>query len=236
MNTITIPTSQNIELEYPIASIGDRILATCIDLMLQLGYLLLLNILQDGLDFSLSDTASIIIFLPVMCYSLACEVFFDGQSVGKYLLKTRVIRLDGSSPGISAYFLRWMLRLVDIFAFSGAVGIISILISKKGQRLGDLVAGTTVVKLRLVTSFADTIFMNLDQDYELAFPEIENLSDQDMSILKEVLDAGIRSNNPELLEKLSEKVKEVTGIESKMPHRLFLETILRDYNYVFGRS
>lgn len=247
MNTIIIPTTQNIELEYPVAHLGDRIVAGIIDTAVLFTYIIIWNwFLTEYGEYSsfedyTSSTVSILSFLPAAFYSLWTELFFNGRTLGKLIMKTRTIRTDGAPPTISNYLIRWILKLVDVWLsvmilIPGIVGMITILINKKGQRLGDLAAGTTVIKLKLVTTFGDTIFMHTGEDYEVVFPEIQTLSDRDVSILKEVLDAGVKSSNPMLLDKLATKVKEVAGITSTMSDRAFLETILRDYNHVYGRS
>jgi uncharacterized RDD family membrane protein YckC len=247
MNTIIIPTTQNIELEYPIANLGDRILAFLLDALVMLSYFLLWWAISELFDVQLrsdfgseyEQTVYILVALPAIFYHLFSEIFLDGQSLGKMALNIRVIKLDGTPPSLSDYLLRWAFRLLDITAgivFPGVVAVVAIAVTPKGQRLGDLAAHTTLVKLKLVTHFGDTIFMDTEEDYAVQFPEIRLLSDRDVSILKEVLDAGLRSNNPELLRKLSEKVKEVAGIESTLEAREFLETILRDYNHTYGRE
>ncbi|MEM7373711.1 MAG: RDD family protein [Bacteroidota bacterium] len=255
MNTIIIPTTQNIELEYPVASMGDRFLASLIDFVLWLVYFgiwfLLLNeyVANSFLEKATSgdeehyhlQTIGILVLLPVMFYSVWCEILFDGQTLGKKLLNIRSIRMDGVAPSISQYLIRWALRLVDIWlsgiiAFPGLIGILVMTFNKKGQRLGDLAAGTTVIKLKLVTSFMDTIFVETQDDYQLKFPEITLLKDRDVSILKEVLDVGIRSQNPKLIRKLADKVQSVTGISTQMKDQEFLESIMRDYNHYYGRE
>lgn len=241
MNTIIIPTSQNIELEYPIASTGDRILAGIIDAVVQIGYLLILALLNYNLSLDMDEVSWFFLTLPATGYHLGCEVIFGGKSFGKFIMKMQVIRMDGSVANLSGYILRWALRIVDVWLSlimmaPGAVGLIVMSINKHGQRVGDLLAGTTVIKLKLVTTFGDTMFMETGEDYEVVFPEIQFLSDKDVSILKEVLDAGIKSDNPDLLLRLATKVKQVAKIESNLSPRPFLETILRDYNHVFGKS
>lgn len=251
MSTIIIPTTQNIELEYPVANVGDRILSGIVDLAILLAYLTFWGwLLNAYFDSSVEDlfseneryitvqTIYVLATIPLACYSLITEIFFEGQTFGKKLTQTQTIRIDGSPPTLSNYLVRWVLRIVDIWLsllimFPGLIAMLSISISKKGQRLGDIAAGTTVVKLKLVTTFVDTIYVETEDEYEMVFKEIQNLSDRDVSILKEVLVAGIKSENPQLLQKLSEKVKEVAGINSNMPTRKFLETVLKDYNHYY---
>lgn len=241
MNTIIIPTAQNIELEYPIAGSGDRISAGLIDWVVQIGYLILLALVNDGLNSPMDETAWIFATLPFTCYHLACETVLNGRSLGKYVMKMQVVQMDGSAATLSSYLLRWTLRIVDVWMSlilmaPGAIGLIAMSVNKHGQRLGDMLAGTTVIKLKLVTTFGDTIFRETGENYEVAFPEIQMLSDKDMSILKEVLDAGLRSDNPDLLYRLADKVKEVAGIQTHLLPQPFLETVLRDYNHVFGKA
>ncbi len=235
MKTIIIPTTQNVELEYPIADIGDRIAAFFIDLMIQVGYLILVYMFLEEFKVRPSTGWSIIIMLPVALYSIISEIALNGQSIGKRVRNLKVIRFDGSAPTLGDYFLRWLLRLIDIYTLYGVIAVFAISINKKGQRLGDLAAGTTVIKQKLVADFDDTIFRNLNDGYELKFPQIASLSDKDMSILKEVLDAGLKSNNPDILKRLSGKVKQVTGIQVEMKDEVFLEYVLRDYNYLYGK-
>lgn len=231
MNTIVIPTAQNIELEYPLAGLGERILAFLIDLTLIGLYSWFLAIL--GI-YSRQPEIIATFMIPPMLYTVLCESFFNGQTLGKRILKIRVISLDGASPTFSQYLIRWMLRLVDLYLLSGAIAIISIALSKNGQRLGDMAAGTTVIRLKLVTHFSDTIYIETAADYQIQFPQIRTLSDRDISILKEVLDAGVRSANPDLLHRLAEKVKSVAGITSDLPPQTFLETIMQDYNHLYS--
>jgi uncharacterized RDD family membrane protein YckC len=247
MNTIIIPTTQNIELEYPVANVGDRIVAGLVDLLILFAYWMFWNfVLEEGFwgeVFATEDvnqttqTIGILVLLPAVFYSAVCEILMDGQTFGKKLTKTRTIRLDGASPTLSQYLLRWALRLVDVWlvGFPGIIGMITMGINKKGQRLGDLLAGTTVIKLKLVTSFMDTMYVETGDAYELVFSEISRLRDRDVAILKEVLDVALKSDNPSLLAKLADKIKTVTEIQSDLPPRKFLETVLSDYNHYYGK-
>ncbi len=237
MATIIIPTTQQIELEYPVANLGERVAAGFIDLLIFIGYALFWALLDLGLD----ETGWALVGIPLYFYSFICEMLFNGRTVGKFILGLQVIRLDGAPPTISGYLLRWIMRIVDVW-FGSIVGlpglpaIITIAVNKKGQRLGDLMAGTTVIKLKLVVTFGDTIFRDTEDTYEVKYPSIATLTDRDMRILKEVLDAGIKSKNPELLSKLSKRVAQVLEVDQPSDSLHFLETVLTDYNHVYGRS
>jgi len=234
MNTITIRTTQNIELEYPVSGIGDRILATLIDSGILVGYLIACQLISTYTGVVYGNEGWIILLIPVALYSLISEVFFNGQSIGKRLMNMQVVKLDGTPPSLSNYLLRWLLKPVDVWVSYGLIAIISISISKHLQRLGDLAAGTSVIKLKLVTTFGETIFEEIEKDYVCTFPQIELLTDRDIAIIKDILDKGTQAADSELLSKLSGKVKNVTGITTDMGDTQFLQTILKDYNYLYG--
>ena len=236
MSTISIPTTQNIELEYPVATIGDRVAATLIDFFLQFAYLFLWGTLSDLAEFEFGIEGWVIILIPFMFYHLFCEIAYNGQSIGKRIMKTQVVSVDGVPPTIAQYVLRWLLRSIDVWIFNGLVSIIAISVSKQSQRLGDLAAGTTVVKLKLITTFGDTIFVDTEEDHVLSFPQVELLTDRDLSILKDVLEAGKKNANSELIFKLAAKIKEVMGVSSDLPDITFLQKVMEDYNYLYGRK
>ncbi|HEY6975620.1 MAG TPA: RDD family protein, partial [Chitinophagaceae bacterium] len=95
MAVISITTSQNIELEYDLASLGERIVATIIDLVILVGYVIIIGMftnLSNGLDYKYG-WVYLFLFLPVTFYSLLCETFLNGQSVGKKVMGVKVVSL-----------------------------------------------------------------------------------------------------------------------------------------------
>ncbi|MBK9099949.1 MAG: RDD family protein [bacterium] len=244
MSTIEIQTTQNVNIEYPVASIGERIVAAIIDVLIMVGYVLavfflfiwLLNA-TEGSAFYFPVAYGVIFFLPVFFYHLLCETFLNGQSFGKKIMKMRVVRLDGSQAGIGSFFLRWILSPIDYFLY-GAVGIVTMLVNGKGQRLGDLAANTTVVKLKTEAKLDDTILRTTPINYEIKFPQVTALSDKDIAIIKEVLDMNYKNPDIFLYEQMLQKTKAVIekkiGISSTLRAITFLDTILKDYNYLVG--
>ena len=96
MNTVKISTTQNIELEYDLASLGERIVGFLIDFLIISAYLILLSIIFAILN-SVSFVGrrqwiSIIFYLPIYFYNLVSEVFMNGQSVGKKVMKMKSIK------------------------------------------------------------------------------------------------------------------------------------------------
>lgn len=228
--SVAIRTSQNVVLEYEPASIGDRILATLIDYLVFLGWILLAFALPAGLlGVSIGTFYGVIAMLPLVFYDLLCEYFLNGRSVGKLALGTRVVMLNGSQPGLGAYLLRWLLRIVESVPFFwGIIPIITVAANGKGQRLGDIAAGTTVVKLKPAVSLTDILSQPVAENYVVHFPDVRLLTDRDLSVVREVLQRGDASTQL----RTADKIKEVTGIQSSLGSRAFLETVLSDYVFI----
>jgi uncharacterized RDD family membrane protein YckC len=238
MNTISIITSQNIELEYDLGSLGDRIVGRILDGLVLVGYGVILAVLigfGNIESFISSNPWIIILFVfPVVFYDLLSEIFMNGQSVGKKVMGIKVVSLNGEQPSLSQYLLRWVFRIVD-FTFSGSlVALIMVAASEKKQRLGDLVAGTVLVKTKPRTQFTDTWYQPTEQpEYVVTYPEVINLKDSDIQLLKEVLNSVSRSGNVMLALQAQQKIERVLNIHSKhMDSKQFLHAVLADYNHL----
>jgi len=245
MQTIEIQTSQNVNIEYPVASVGDRVVAGLIDQLIMIGYLIaiiffyiwLLNITEGSL-FYFPVAYFVLLFLPLFFYHLLCETFLNGQSFGKKIMKMRVVKLDGSQAGIGSYFLRWILAPIDIYFTYGSVGLITMLINGKGQRLGDLAANTSVVKLKVGVKLEETILHSTPVNYEVKFAQVSILSDRDISIVKEVLDLNYKQPDAMMYERILHKTKDAIekkiGVNSNLHPLTFLDTVMKDYNYLLS--
>lgn len=233
MDHVRIQTTQNVEIEYPLASIGDRILATLIDFAFFIAYSLFILLIASISGARLENSGTILFFLPVLLYSLLCETFFEGRSFGKMIMKIRVVKLDGSQAAFGDYLLRWLLRIIDLFLFSGLIALLTIVINGKGQRLGDIAASTTVIKLKQKTHIQDTIFKKINPDYRVVFKEVSRLTDHDISIIKEVLAFSLKNNNQQAILKLAEKTQQTMGVNTELTPQQFLETVIQDYSHFY---
>ena len=228
---ISISTAHHVDIDYTPAGIFDRILATLIDGAFQFGLLLLGFMLIDFLDPVDSPTWFFVILMVIIAsYHLFCEAVFNGRSLGKYAMRIQVVKLNGKKLTFWDCMLRWVFRLVDISISSGAVALISIIASKRMQRLGDMAAGTTVIKLGKEVSLKQISEFEAPEDYQVVFQQAALLSDKDIKIIKDVLREVLKNNNYALLAPLSKKIKEVTGIETSMIPLEFVETILKDHS------
>ena len=220
---ISISTAHNVDIDYIPAGVLDRILATLIDGAFQFG-LLMLGLMFIGLFSMVASPTWFFVILAVIIasYHLFCEAVFNGRSLGKYTMRIQVVKLNGKKLTFWDCMLRWVFRLIDISISSGAIAVISIIASKRMQRLGDMAAGTTVIKLEKAVTLK----------YQVVFQQAALLSDKDIKIIKDVLREVHKNNNYALLAPLTKKIKEVTGIETSMIPLEFVETILKDHSHL----
>lgn len=235
MDTLKIDTSQNIDIEQPIASIGERIAATLLDMLFIMGYGILVSFI---FGLSQSRTLMLFAFIPVSVYSIVSELAMNGQSWGKQILKIKVVKMDGTPTTFSSYFLRWVLRLIEILVMFGSLATITIILNRKGQRLGDIAANTAVIRLRN-KSLRETIYTNLPDDYTVIYPEVSKLSVNDIYTIKEVLEVLRSRQNISQAYTVSQKAREAIeqklNIKANQDTIAFFQTILRDYNFLNSR-
>ncbi len=231
METVRFETTQNVALHYEVATIVDRGLAVVIDWLVLAGYSLLLMYVAEKLNLRLAEWVyALLVMVPWTFYHLICELLMDGQSLGKRVRRIKVVRLDGGQPGLGHYLLRWMLRLVDSLFFVGAVVI---LFNGKGQRIGDLAAGTTVVITRRRGSLTESLALQLPEDHVVSFPDAGRLSDAQARLIKEVLADTSRAREV-ALSKLAARLGAEFHANGSLPEE-FLRKLLADHIFLTGR-
>ena len=238
MQTIKITTSQNIDIDYEVAGVGDRIVARLIDyglfiLILILG--VIVAILGKGIEQSITIIVLVIIYATLyVFYDLICEMFMNGQSIGKRVMKIKVISLDGARPSSGQYLLRWLFRIIDFTLTSDICGLICVAVSEKQQRVGDIVAGTTLIKTRPRTLIDNLVFNQVADNYEPVFKEATLLSNQDITLVHEVIQTYFNTGNSVVVYNTAERIKQHLSINppSQMNDVQFLQTIVKDYSHI----
>ena len=243
MVELQINTTQNVNINFTAASVGERILAWGIDWVIKVAYIIVVYQLVFNLfriDRLISDmdqwskTAIYLMFyLPVILYSLIFETLLDGQTLGKRILKIKVVKIDGYQASLADFLIRWFFRIIDINLMSGVVALVAIITSGKNQRLGDMTAGTSVIALKNNVNISHTILEDLNEDYKPTYPNVIKLSDNDARIIKDTLTTARASKDYQTLIKLRQKLIEVVEIKDikQKTDIEFIDVILKDYNY-----
>ncbi|GAL87234.1 RDD family protein [Sporocytophaga myxococcoides] len=167
--------------------------------------------------------------VPPFLYQLLFESFMNGQSPGMKSRGLKVIRIDGKECNFLDYFLRWVLRPIDVIMFYGGIAMVTIAMTKKGQRLGDLLAGTTIIKLKKQNNLDNTLFVNSENNYVPVFSGVDKLNDRDMEIIKEAIKVYETTGNMIPAGELSKKIKTALNIQTQMDPIVLLRTVLKDY-------
>ena len=224
MPLIQIETPFNIDLEFEIAEVYKRLFAYVIDFAILLVYFFSMKYFYYG-GFNLVSVEVLkshvgldilTISIPMLLYSLVCEVMMHGQTIGKKILDIRIISLAGGEPSLSQYTTRWIFKVFEwpfffgytffslqsiaayiiMTGFWGLVVLIFIAVSKKNQRLGDIAANTVVINTVSPFSVKDTVFMEIsDTNYLVNFPQVLKLSDRDINTIKNVVNLYHKEHN-----------------------------------------
>jgi len=239
-NPIQIDTTQNVILQVEKATMGDRLLAFAIDSLIITGYYISMLIVFASIFFNglsaLFDGNNywwiIVVSIPASLYHLLFEWLKDGQSPGKIVMKIKVATLDGTELSFGSIVLRWIFRAIDMMPFLfGIVALICIATTKNAQRIGDMIAGTTVIKLKDKVKLEDTIFEKIDEHYVPEFPEVSRLSSKDIEIIKKVIFGKEYRYNAVILDKLKTKIMTIMEVNSQLHAIDFLKKVVKDYSY-----
>jgi len=235
METISVRTTQNIDIDYEIGGLGERILAYLIDCGIFIGLFIIGAIIgtisSAGAYMAVFPLAVLVLYA---FYDLVCETFLNGQSFGKRIMKIRVISLNGARATFGQYLLRWLFRMVDFGLTSGIAALISVAVSKKGQRLGDMVAGTAVIKTSPRTKMDNIVFATTEDTYQPVFPQASQLSDKDIELIHEVMSNYYKSGNNVLVYTMADKMREYLAVSlpPNMNAMQFLQTLIKDYSHL----
>ncbi len=234
MENLQIQTSQNIAIDHTVASVGERMLSYILDFCFILAYAFVFMVLPAMFNIR-SGVYYILVFLPVITYDLFFENVYNGQSPGKMIMGIKVVMIKGTSPAFFNYFIRWVFRIIDNLLISGAIATLTILLNGKGQRLGDIAAGTTVIKIRKRINPVNLMYLQIPDNYKLVYESANLLKDEDVRIIKETLiylrENPKSDNYKKIAESIRNKIDKKLGVQSKQHIIEYLQTVLNDYNF-----
>lgn len=197
-----------------------------------------------------------VVLIPIMTYHLLCELFMKGQSIGKRIARLQVVTETGGRPSVSQLIIRWLIRTSDymaavIFLYWPMIAtnpkllwqvaaafallvldIVLVNATAKHQRLGDMLAHTMLIRTGETADISDTVFLQVEETYKPVFPDVMKLSDRDINAVKSILDSARKQHDYDLAERAADKIKSHLKITSSLSAYDFLETLLKDYNYL----
>ena len=245
MHKVDIQTSQNVSISYSTASLIERIYAYLLDLLFMIIYSVIAFSLLNEADHAITEQVNVDIqafyylaITPLLFYHFLFEYFNNGQSPGKMIRKIKVAQIDGSRPGIGSFAIRWIIGLFELAVFSGAPAVLSIMFSDKGQRIGDLAANTTVLKIQPFQLGKDASDYAFTDDYSMRFPKVRLLNDNQVSLINTVLNQRRNRIRNQQIVQLEKQVRNAldlvdsTGLQPKE----FLQQVVKDYTYLYWKE
>ncbi|MFT5833071.1 MAG: putative RDD family membrane protein YckC [Cognaticolwellia sp.] len=237
MRTIDITTTQKVTIEYELAALKDRIVAFFMDQLILYAFLLVTWLLFMG-AFGI-DNGELFLYIfaaPVyIFYTPVFEMLMDGQTPGKRVAGIKIVKLTGNEPSNTDYLIRWVFRLIDIWLSVGTIAAMLVSSSNKAQRLGGVTSNTTLIKVKFQSRFRleDIERISSLETYVPTYPQVKQLDEEDMLLIKSIVSRAKRYNNPahkEVLQGLVEKLIEQLEIDTRPRNHIeFLKTLIRDY-------
>ena len=232
MDDYQVKTPEQVNISYSIAGLGTRFLALSIDIIIQtITISVLILSLYGSLDFGFASQdlylAVIIIIFAVIyyLYFLIFELILKGRTPGKALLHIRVVRMDGRAVDLSGIVLRNLIRLIDFLPGFYTVGAICMFVNKDSRRLGDIVAGTIVVRDERKVTLSSIL---ASQTQALQTP----LNDDEYPVVRDFI-ARKKNLSKEVRQKLSQEIARpiFERLQTPLPERAnaeqFLENLLK---------
>lgn len=270
MNVFTINTPFNIELNFGLANFGHRLLAWFIDfaVLCIFNFVVMYFMFDKFYNFNiqqitsgdlLSTLAIVLLIIPSTFYHFLMQYFWDGASIGKKIMRIKVMNMDGGAASLSQILTRNLLCITNIglgfclviisnpFAILGLIFILSILaspdilaviVSKKKQKLGDIAAGTIVVLTDSEININKTIYVNLDEvnEYQLTYHNIHRLTDNEINGIQKIIE-NYKGYQFDYLANLTIKLEEkIEQQRNEIEFKDFFQRLVLDYNYYHQRK
>lgn len=238
---LSIDTPEQVALDFALASFGSRFLAIAVDTLIQTAATIVLVGTGLGALFALSVSPGnaapwvlavlfFVYFLIYHAYFAVFEAAWNGQTPGKRVIGLRVISVTGQPISVFEAILRNVVRIADQLPGIYAIGIVSIFVTERNQRLGDLAAGTVVVHERAVV--ADDVELRLEPPATPTHHGGTRLTSEEAAVIelfvrrREQLGSHERSRKAA---QIADRIRMRLGITEKSDDEPFLEEVLTEY-------
>src|SRR5574343_96606 len=250
MKTIEFESAQHVKVEYELATTLQRTAAALIDMILFIIYFFIV-MAAVGIDSFITDPGTslfihlLIIKIPWIFYNPFIEYVTHGQSLGKYIVGIRVVKMTGERLGLKEVFTRWLFKgdflwiSADFFVLFwfgiGVLGVIFSATADKRQRMGDVMANTVVIKKKTSTIYTlrDILAIKSTENHQATYPEVTRLTDEDMLLIKNTIQRVQKYPNDETkkfaIEREDETARLLGLTETPQKRMEFLQTLLQDY-------
>jgi uncharacterized RDD family membrane protein YckC len=233
MQTVNTSTGQNVSDRPAPAAVGTRIGAFLLDTVAMTLYVVMISSALISADVEDVWIWSVFVVIPAFSFGFICEVLMNGQTPGKRIMDIHVVNLDGTRARPVQYGIRWICGLIDFIFLFGVLATILITSGRKGQRLGDMVASTYVIKAAGQKRVSANI--QVYRGYSPVFPQAVHLDQYYLELINRALDASRDHNNQTPAQMVTEKLKSLLAVCTEMPASQFLTTLRDDYNHLKGR-
>lgn len=255
MKSVEFVSAQNVKVEYEYATVVQRTTAAIIDATTVAVYLIIMMIIISKTESKYFLLWELILMkIPWIFYHPILEYLTHGQTLGKYAIGIRVVTRSGERPGLREIFTRWIFKAHFFWiAFSffaspqqllllgmihigvGVIGFMYASVSDKKQRMGDVMAGTVVIKDKSAVRYSlrDVLSIKSQENYTPEYPSVIRFTDEDMLLIKNTIQRVRKYPNPETKKfaiDLADESARLIGLEKTPEKRLkFLQTLLQDY-------
>jgi uncharacterized RDD family membrane protein YckC len=237
MKKVDIITTQNVTIEYSLASLFERAGAFIIDFLfiwIVIGIINLIAYILNVNSLIFFYTTSIPVFF---FYSLLFESLNNGQSPGKYFLKLKVVKITNGKIDIFDYLMRWSFRLIDIYFSLGSLAALLVYSSGRSQRVGDFLADTSVIKIIETNRYHINKIakINENENYIPKFADVVMFSESEILLIKETYDRFSQQptvGHIEAMNLLINKITEQLKIKPPENTKEFIKTLIKDYVFL----
>jgi uncharacterized RDD family membrane protein YckC len=160
---LVVATPEHVAFRFETAGLGSRFAAQLLDLAVLAGGLIALAVASTGvsavLGTSTAGTLAFVVvgFLSFWAYWILLEALWSGRTLGKHAMRLRVIDARGGPASPGQAVIRNLLRIVDFLPWAYGLGTAVMFSTARSQRLGDLAAGTVVIRERGAVRLADLV-------------------------------------------------------------------------------